>query len=76
MVDDTCNRETEAKRDIGSEREEGGWEGKRMGGEGEEERGERDVHNDSESPQKRCCPGMRTLYSQKMRLWVFFNRYH
>lgn len=38
MVDDTCNRETEAKRDIGSEREERGWEGKRMGGEGEEER--------------------------------------
>lgn len=29
-VDDACNRETEGKRDIGSEREEEGWEGKEM----------------------------------------------
>lgn len=38
MVDDTCNRETEGRRDIGSDREEGG-----MGGEGEEER-EREMY--------------------------------
>lgn len=43
MVDDTCNRETEGERDIGSDREEEAWEGKRMGGEGEEER-EREMY--------------------------------
>lgn len=48
MVDDTCNRETEGKRNMGSEteerdRRERGWEEKGR---------ERDVHNDSESPQK------------------------